>query len=148
MAEFCSLCGYGDINIEELYDKHIRSRLLRGINMLDKDHFVSVGVGVCERCGLVSFGVDNQYDVYGVYCGKGDQGERDKIGKVDKETLELEIFEDNPRYVQMKLEQYGVELELGLIEMYCLRYNKNRDDLTGQEHEMIGKKFEELLTNL
>lgn len=90
MADFCSLCGYKDIDINDLYERHIKSTLLEDIEELDSDgKFISVNVGgICEHCGIVAFGVNNKLEVWGGYY----EGNSRQLGYID-ETLNLIISE-------------------------------------------------------
>ena len=148
MADFCSLCGYSDINIEELYDKHIKPSFAEDIKILKDGEYSSVGVGVCEHCGMVRFGINNKYEAWAGYY----EAEAHNFGVVNKETLELEIFEDDPKYneqrIIMKYDVVSFELEMKMVEMYCLKHVKKSSSLTDEERDIIGNKYTALMTNL
>ena len=101
MADFCSLCGYGDIDIEQLYEDHIRHTTTpETIESMEDGWFVSVNVGgVCESCGLVSIGVNNTFTVWGGYYGSDAR----IIGHINKETMELVIdVSEDPFYIEQQ----------------------------------------------
>jgi hypothetical protein len=142
MADFCSLCDYGDLNIEEIYNKHIKPDLLNDMKDLKDDEFINVGVGgVCEHCGITSIGINNKYEAWGGYYGESDH----KFGCVDKETLELHRFEDDPKYNEqresMKREIFVIELEQQIIKQYCLDNNKEVEKLVQEDFEAIDSIF-------
>lgn len=122
MADFCSLCGYGDIDIQDLYNRLIRPTLKDDIKLLTSDqHIIRVNVsGVCEHCGLVSFGINNKYEAIGHYWSN----EPHQFGYVDPETFELIIDEDDPMYVDVRLR---MKKEIEIMEKYFKVYNENKE---------------------
>lgn len=88
MADFCTLCGYGDINLFKLYNDKMKRELVKEMPTLKDGSFLyaSVDAICCETCGLVGIGIDNKYQVTGNF----DETETNHIiGHVDPETLEL-----------------------------------------------------------
>ena len=138
MADFCSLCDYGDLNIEKIYNTHIKPDLLVDMKDLKDDEFITVGVGgICEHCGIGSIGINNKYEAWGGYYGEADH----KFGYVDKETLELHRFEDDPKYKEqrdkMNREYEYMLFEQEAINQYCLVNNKNAENLVEEDFDFI-----------
>jgi hypothetical protein len=118
MADFCSLCGYTDIDITALYNELLKPTIAEDIVKLDDGRFLVINLGVCEHCAIVSFGVNNKYEVWGGYYEK----ENHQIGNVNKDTLELEIFEDDPWYAEqkekMKVEEKYFKKDIKIMESF------------------------------
>lgn len=148
MADFCSLCDYGDLNIEEIYSKHIKPDLLVNIKDLKDNEFINVGVGgICEHCGIVSIGINNKYEAWGGYYGEGNH----QFGYIDKETLELHRFEDDTKYKEQRdninREYEYMLLEQDVIKQYCLDNNKNVENLVEEDFDFInGIMFKKMNT--
>lgn len=117
MADFCTLCGYADLDLKFLYDEFIKPSVGGCPDLQDK-HFLYVNVGgICEHCGLVGFGVNNKFEVFGAYAALNEGEEREhKIGWIDKETFEFIIDENDPKYLEqraaMKFEVECLEKEM------------------------------------
>jgi len=110
MADFCSLCGYSDIDIESLYEKWFKkdtSCFKEILKQEDGTPLILNGIGVCEHCGLVSFGVNNKLEVIANYY----KDDVLKIGHVNPETFELTLYEDLERYAEQR-NRMKKELEL------------------------------------
>ena len=92
MADFCNLCGYNDIHVDEIYEKHIRPFFsLEMAEGLRDDEFFSCGIGgICEHCGLIAVGVDNKFNFLGVFI----EAPKRTIGHINKETFDLTLDED------------------------------------------------------
>ena len=90
MADFCTLCGYADINVEKIYEQHIRPVFsLEMAESLSDSEMFSCGVGgVCEHCGLLHVGVDNNFNLRGIFFDKPSQ----IIGRIDRETFNLTML--------------------------------------------------------
>jgi hypothetical protein len=123
MADFCSLCGYADIDIVDIYNRIIRPDLKEKMKeLVTDDLLIGVNVsGVCEHCGIVSFGINNKYDVLGYYFGETGLH---KFGHVDEETLDLIIDKDDPKYNDIR-EQAEYEYECILRDIKILEENKD-----------------------
>lgn len=115
MADFCSLCGYSDMDIDKAYNDLIKPTLMEDIKKLKKKkQFISVDLrGICEHCGIHKFGINNRFEVWGGYLGEVHQ-----FGNVNPETLELVIFEDDPKYndqrklMEQEMIQMGMDVQL------------------------------------
>lgn len=119
MADFCSLCGYNDQNIKEIYDEYIKPIINEDIETLEDDYSINVNIGgVCEGCGLIALGINNKYEAHGTYYG---EYEKHILGYVDKETFELIIDENNPKYEKQrmlnKLEEENFRKQMNEIEI-------------------------------
>jgi len=69
MADFCSLCGYSDINIEKLFSDIMKPAINEGqLKGLVDDKTLSLGFWVCEGCGIHGIQVNKQGEVFGNYC--------------------------------------------------------------------------------
>ena len=118
MSDFCNLCGYDDINIEKFYNEFFKPTVTREqIESLDDDRCIRGDIGICESCGLVAFGSDKNFDVWGFYVGKSQK----IIGHINKETMELIIdVSEDPFYIK-KHEAMDLEITLMLkewVELY------------------------------
>lgn len=101
MADFCSLCGYSDQNIKEIYDEHIRPTIVEDIETLEDGYSITVNIGgVCEGCGLIAFGVNNKFEAHGTYYG---EGEKHIFGYVDRNSFELIIDDNDPKYEKQRM---------------------------------------------
>lgn len=81
-----------DIDIYKIYEENIRPvfSLEMAESLKDGEAF-SCGIdGICEHCGLVHIGVDNNFNLIGVFIDKPVKA----IGHIDKETFELELDGD------------------------------------------------------
>lgn len=107
MADFCSLCGYGDINIDEIYEEYIRPALTEeNIAKLTDGVGMNMGIGICESCGLMAIGVIKDLIVMGHYYN-----EKSKvIGWIDKDTHEFHVSEEILAK-QAKNEMFQIEME-------------------------------------
>jgi predicted NAD-dependent protein-ADP-ribosyltransferase YbiA (DUF1768 family) len=127
MADFCTLCGYDDIDIDKLYNELIKPTLTEDIKTLPTDdYYISVNVGgICEHCGITNFNINNKYEVWGVYFKEPNH----QFGKVNPETSELVIFEDDPKYnkqrdsIKRELTQIKIDLQL-ITELGFENYKK------------------------
>lgn len=121
MADFCGLCGYSDIDVIDIYNRLIRPDLKKNMKLLISDkHVIGVNVsGVCEHCGLVSFGINNKYEAIGYYW----DDDLHVFGHVDPETLELIIDEDDPKYADVR---FSMKQELEQMERYFEIYEENK----------------------
>ena len=108
MADFCSLCGYDDINIEEIYNKYFKPTVTREqIESLEDDHYIQGSVGgICESCGISGFGSDKNFDVWGFYWSEKEPSKR-IIGHINKETMDLTIdVSEDPFYIKQEKWMY------------------------------------------
>lgn len=149
MSDFCSLCGYGDINIIEIYDKYIRPNILVDIAQMSDDEFSTVGVGgICEHCGIISIGINNKYEAHGYYGEKLTHN----FGHLNKETMELIILQDDPKYNEqrkkMEDEFIFLKLEMALIDLYCFKRNKIKSELSSEDWEEIFKINKEVINKI
>lgn len=148
MADFCSLCGYSDLNISELYDKNIKATILEDIKCLKDDELISMSLpGICcEHCGIVSFGINNKLEAWGFYYNEPNH----KFGCVNRETAELIIFDDDHKYSEqrkkMREEEIYMKLEFSLIELYKMRNNKK--ELTNDDFEFVEKIYKETINKI
>lgn len=149
MSDFCSLCGYGDLNITKLYNTKIKPTILEDVKTMSDSEFIRISVGgVCEHCGIVSFGINNKFEVWGGYYEEPNH----KFGYVDKETLELIIIEDDPKYDKqrkhMNEEEYYIKFENALHNLYCLKHNKIILELTSEDFDVISKIYYEIINKI
>jgi|10_taG_2_1085330.scaffolds.fasta_scaffold229006_2 hypothetical protein len=89
MADFCSLCGYGDMDIDAVLKELYVDR--KEIVKMDNGSIYQKGLGICEHCGIVSIGIDRHFNVRGYYFEGENKGEH--LGtiyqgdfKIDKES--------------------------------------------------------------
>ena len=146
MAEFCSLCGYNELDITQTYNKHLKPIILENFKTMSDDSFLSIGLGgICEHCGIVRFGINKKFEAWGSYYEEPDH----KFGYVDKETLELIILEDDPKYNKqrkgMNGEEQYVRFENALYGLYCLKNNKDISELTSEDFDAISKIYTETI---
>lgn len=105
MKKFCTLCNGNDIDIIGIYNKFYKTipDLKKIINELGDNFFSSsFGDGIkCDRCNLVSFGIDRNFNVYGGYENTDDIS---KIGKIDQRNMELKLLDlsKTERYQNLK----------------------------------------------
>ena len=97
MAKFCTLCGYEDINIKQVYDTYFKTipTLKQTIETLGVNYYSSNLGGTCEHCGISSIGINSNFEVF---AGFGNVKPQLKIGEINKETLEITIFDNLPEY--------------------------------------------------
>jgi hypothetical protein len=149
MADFCSLCEYGDINITELYNTHIKSTLVEDIKTMEDDKFMVVYVGgVCEHCGIVSIGVNNKFEAWGGYYKQ----EPHKFGHVDKETLELIINKDDPKYNEQreraKRELAFIKFEYSVWDLYCVVKKIDKSELTEEDIQILNDVYRQAIDKI
>ena len=83
MADFCSLCYYGDINYQTLIDNNIEQIK----KFLEEEDFGFISDGVCEGCTAhnIKLNKDLTIEVF------GDQ----YIGNLNPDTYQIEIDEES-----------------------------------------------------
>lgn len=100
MADFCSLCGYNDQDIKEIYNEYIKPTIVEDVKTLEDEYSINVNIGgVCEGCGLIAFGINNKFEAHGTYYG---EYEKHIFGYIDKETFELIIDDNDPKYEKQR----------------------------------------------
>lgn len=149
MAEFCSLCGYNELDITQLYNTHIRPTILEDVKRMSEAEFITIGVGgICEHCGIVSFGINNKFEAWGGYHEEPNHN----FGYVDKETLDLIILEDDHKYNQQRKcngeEEGYFKFENALYNLYCIKHNKVLSELTSEDFDIINKIYTETIDKI
>jgi len=101
MANFCTLCGYNDINIKQVYDTYFKPipQLKETIKTLGANYYSSNLGGTCEHCGISSIGINSKFEVF---AGFNNVKPQLKIGEINEETLEITIFDNLPEYKEQR----------------------------------------------
>ena len=114
MADFCSLCGYDDINITDLYNSIIKPDVEKEISEMSEGEFISVSVGgVCEHCGIVAFGVNNKLEVWSRLYG---EDELHHFANINPNSFDIEIIDDSPKYRDTQIEKENFLREIQVLE--------------------------------
>jgi hypothetical protein len=130
MADFCSLCGYGDID----YDRIIIANIDKINEFIRKDGFCKVIGGVCEGCCCTSIVINKDYtvEVDGLYY----------IGKINKDTFKFEIDENSEQYKKVykrKKEMMEAELKTLKREMIAVKHIAYGLYMVGDDPLVMGK---------
>ena len=101
MAKFCTLCGYDDIDLKNVYNTYFKSveKLKETIEALGTNYYSSSVGGTCDHCGLSSLAINNKFEVFGGFVNNKPAL---KIGEINKETLEITIFDNLPEYEEQR----------------------------------------------
>ena len=92
MADFCTLCGRRDIDVNQIYDEQVKPTIIKeDIEKMDDESFYGCMVGICEHCGLVRIGVNNRFELLGGFYGDGSTWVIKKIGYINEDNFELTI---------------------------------------------------------
>ncbi len=137
MADFCSLCYYGDINYQTLIDNNIEQIK----KLLDEEGFCFISDGICEGCTAhnIKLNKDLTIEVF------GDQ----YIGNLNPDTHQIEIDEESDtfkRIYKKKKENSELELktlnrELGAVKHIAYALYMVGEGINISHHECI--PFEE-----
>lgn len=134
MADFCSLCGYLDID----YDKLIRNNLELIHGLIREQSFCAINGGICESCCSTGIVVNKDYtvEVDGNYY----------IGKINKDTFKFEIDENSEQYRRVykeKRERLQSELKTMKREIEAIKhiayalYMVGDDPIVMASHECV-----------
>lgn len=125
MADFCSLCYYGDID----YNKLIKDNLEKINSIIEENGSCFVSDGICEGCGKAGIRIDKDNKVY--VEGK------DYVGNIDQETYEVIIDESSDIFKNLYKDK-----KLRHIEE--LKSFLNEDWLTDEGRKHIESLIEEM----
>ncbi len=111
MADFCSLCGYGDLDIDKSYNKLVKPMIESGHleKMTGEENLQLNFAGVCEHCGIMSLQIHKNRQVFVVLCNSPNVG-IEYIGIINQ-NLDLIIDKDSDVYKRIYLPQYERFLE-------------------------------------
>lgn len=101
MTKFCTLCGHTDIDLKNVYNTYFKSieKLKETIEALGTNYYTSNIGETCDHCGLSSLAINYKFEVFGAFANNKPAL---KIGEINKETLEITIFDDLPEYEEQR----------------------------------------------